>query len=89
MKKLVVELCMGSSCFARGGNSQTLAALESYLQESGSADRVDLIGHLCMGGDCSKGPNIRIADTTYQGGLAADEVLQLVAHELTEREDLQ
>lgn len=77
---------MGSSCFARG-NSQTLAALESYLQESGSADRVDLIGHLCMG-DCSKGPNIRIADTTYQG-LAADEVLQLVAHELTEREDLQ
>jgi NADH:ubiquinone oxidoreductase subunit E len=86
MKKLVVELCMGSSCFARG-NSQTLAALESYLQESGSADYVDLIGHLCMG-DCSKGPNIRIGDTTYQG-LPADEVVQLVVHELKEREGMQ
>ncbi len=85
MKKLVVELCMGSSCFARG-NSQTLVALESYLQDSGYADCVDLVGHLCMG-DCSKGPNIRIADTTYQG-LVAEEVLQLVVDALAERKDL-
>ncbi|RFU94201.1 (2Fe-2S) ferredoxin domain-containing protein [Sphaerochaeta halotolerans] len=85
MKKLVVELCMGSSCFARG-NSQTLAVLESYLQKSGYASQVELVGHLCMG-DCSKGPNIRIADATYQG-LVAEEVLQLVVDALVEREGL-
>jgi NADH:ubiquinone oxidoreductase subunit E len=39
-------------------------------------------------GDCSKGPNIRIGDTTYQG-LPADEVVQLVVHELKEWEGMQ
>ncbi len=82
MEKLVVELCMGSSCFARG-NSQTLAALESYLLESGLTDSVSLVGHLCMG-SCSKGPNIRIDDTTYQG-LGTDEVLLLVREALDKR----
>ncbi|MGH0054380.1 MAG: (2Fe-2S) ferredoxin domain-containing protein [Sphaerochaetaceae bacterium] len=84
MKKMVVELCMGSSCFARG-NSQTLVALESFLQESGLTDRVELVGHLCMGA-CSKGPNIRIAEKTYQG-LAAQDVLQLVKKELEQQRE--
>ena len=66
---------MGSSCFARG-NSQTLAALESYLQHSGLEDQVELVGHLCMG-TCSKGPNVRIGEASYSG-LDSQEVLQLV-----------
>ena len=81
MEKLVVELCMGSSCFARG-NAQTLAALETFLQEEGLGERVELVGHLCLGA-CSKGPNLRIGETTYHG-LDTACVLDLVSSALKE-----
>lgn len=79
MEKLVVELCLGSSCFARG-NSQTLQALEAYLKEEGLADRVELVGHLCLG-NCAKGPNLRIGSETYSG-LDTASVLALIRTQL-------
>ena len=82
MDKLVVELCLGSSCFARG-NSQTLQALEAYLKEEGLSDQVELAGHLCLG-NCSKGPNLRIDNETYSG-LDTASVLELVEKELYHR----
>ena len=36
-----VELCMGSSCFARG-NSSILTAIESFINENDLADRIEL-----------------------------------------------
>ena len=86
MEKLVVELCLGSSCFARG-NSQTLFALEKYLKETGLTDEVTLVGHLCLGA-CAKGPNIRIGETTYSG-LDTQQVLTLVKQELAEHRSRQ
>ncbi|AEV29875.1 NADH:ubiquinone oxidoreductase 24 kD subunit [Sphaerochaeta pleomorpha str. Grapes] len=65
MEKVKVELCMGSSCFARG-NSQALANLESYISENHLEDRVELIGHLCLGA-CSSGPNMKIDDISFSG----------------------
>ncbi len=65
MEKVTVELCMGSSCFSRG-NSQALANLENYISENNLEDRVELIGHLCMGA-CASGPNIKIGDIQYSG----------------------
>jgi NADH:ubiquinone oxidoreductase subunit E len=65
MEKVTVELCMGSSCFARG-NSLALTNLESYISENNLEDRVELIGHLCLGA-CSKGPNIKVGDVSYSG----------------------
>ena len=58
-ENITVEICMGSSCFARG-NSENLQAIEAYLTENGLEDRVELIGHLCLG-RCKEGPNLRIA----------------------------
>ncbi|HKM05640.1 MAG TPA: (2Fe-2S) ferredoxin domain-containing protein [Sphaerochaeta sp.] len=65
MDRITVELCMGSSCFARG-NAQTLAQLETYIAEKKLEDRVELIGHLCLGA-CSIGPNVRIGEVTHSG----------------------
>lgn len=79
MEKLVVELCMGSSCFARG-NSQTLLELENYLEDNNLKDAVELVGHLCLS-SCSKGPNIKIGPVTYSG-LDSLCVLDLVRKEL-------
>jgi NADH:ubiquinone oxidoreductase subunit E len=38
-----VELCLGSSCFARG-NSQALSMLEAYIKEHHLEDKVRLVG---------------------------------------------
>jgi len=65
MERIIVELCMGSSCFARG-NAQTLTQLENYIAEKGLGDRVELVGHLCLGA-CSSGPNVKIGDVTHSG----------------------
>ncbi len=56
--KLKIELCMGSSCFARG-NSSALMAIENYIEENGLQDRIELEGHLCLG-KCNSGPHVAI-----------------------------
>jgi len=84
MKKITVELCMGSSCFARG-NAGTLALLEDYIADKGLGDQVELIGHLCLG-SCSEGPNVRIGQTTHSG-LAPECVLDLMREALAAQQE--
>ena len=79
---ITVELCMGSSCFARG-NSENLQAIESFLSENGLSDRVELVGHLCLG-RCNEGPNLRIAGKDYSG-LTPDGVVDILRKELEEK----
>jgi len=69
-----IELCMGSSCFARG-NALVLEKLESLLSEEPDLD-IELTGHLCMN-ECAGGPNIRIDGTLYQN-LSVEEVISIV-----------
>ena len=70
---------MGSSCFARG-NSENLQAIEVFLSERGLSDRVELVGHLCLG-KCKEGPNLRIAGQDYSG-LTPDCVVDILKQEL-------
>ncbi len=77
--KISVELCMGSSCFARG-NSEILQAIEAYINEKDLADRVELVGHLCLG-KCKFGPNLRIDGTDYSG-LTPEEAITHIAKAL-------
>jgi len=65
MQKITIELCLGSSCFARG-NSQALSNLEAYIEEHQLEQSVELIGHLCLA-DCSRGPNLKIDSQQYAG----------------------
>lgn len=83
MEKVTVELCMGSSCFARG-NAQTLTIIERYIAEHNLEDRVELIGHLCLGA-CSKGPNLKIGENTYCG-IQSECVLDLLVQALQKAE---
>jgi len=79
MEKILVELCMGSSCFARG-NARTLTLLEAYIAEENLSDRVELIGHLCLGA-CSIGPNVKIGEVTHSG-ISSECVIDLVREAL-------
>jgi NADH:ubiquinone oxidoreductase subunit E len=58
-----IEICMGSSCFARG-NSKILSALEKYKEEKKETVNMEIIGHLCMN-NCSRGPIVKINDLEY------------------------
>jgi NADH:ubiquinone oxidoreductase subunit E len=51
-----VVVCLGSSCFARG-NSQNLAAVESYLVNHGMQNSIRVTGCLCQD-ECKRGPNL-------------------------------
>jgi NADH:ubiquinone oxidoreductase subunit E len=81
MQKITIELCMGSSCFARG-NSQALSNLEAYIEEHHLEQRVELVGHLCLA-DCSRGPNIKIDSLQYAGvrpECVVDLLVEALAH---------
>ena len=74
-----VELCMGSSCFARG-NSSVLSAIENFINENNLEDRVELEGHLCLG-RCNTGPHVAINGKEYSE-LDEDNVIDLLNKEL-------
>ena len=75
-EKLRVELCMGSSCFARG-NSGILMSLEEFAEQNGLSDRIDLEGHLCRG-KCNTGPHLKIGDKEYSGISDPEAVFDLI-----------
>lgn len=75
MEAITVELCLGSSCFARG-NSQALSMLEAYIKEHHLEDKVRLVGHLCDNA-CSIGPNVTIDGVQYHG-VKADVMEDLI-----------
>lgn len=63
MDKIVVSICMGSSCFSRGSKTN-LDVIREYLALKGVEDRVELSGSLCQG-KCSEGPNLVIDGVPY------------------------
>ena len=83
MKTLTVELCMGSSCFARG-NAKALEYLEAFIESNNIGEFVELTGHLCLG-ICSAGPNMRIDGKLYQN-VRPEAVVELLQQALTARE---
>ena len=78
--KITIEICMGSSCFARG-NESNLMQIENYIASHKLEDRIELKGSLCMG-QCNSGPSLRINDKMYHH-VDAGTVLDLIAEHLT------
>lgn len=62
--RIVIEICMGSSCFSRG-NGKTLQAIQLYLKGNQLESDVVLKGNHCFS-DCSKGPIVKIGDKMYE-----------------------
>lgn len=79
MEKVRVELCMGSSCFARG-NSQILSEIENYIAENELSETIELVGHLCLE-KCNSGPHIMIAGKEYSA-ISSDCVIDLLEKEI-------
>lgn len=65
MTKPKITICMGSSCFARG-NETNLALCEEFLAARELRDEVDveLAGSLCTG-NCASGPVVIVDGRVY------------------------
>ena len=58
-----IQVCMGSSCFARG-NNKNLEIISKYIKDNNLPVEIELSGLRCCG-ICSKGPNITIDGVEY------------------------
>lgn len=58
-----IEVCMGSSCFARG-NNKNLEVISTYIKDHQLDAQVVLSGLRCCD-RCSGGPNITIDGVEY------------------------
>ncbi len=64
-KKPVIQICLGSSCYARG-NEKNMQVIEKFLQENHLEDEVDLeLGCSLCQGRCAEGPNVVIDGVSY------------------------
>ncbi|MGD9638709.1 MAG: (2Fe-2S) ferredoxin domain-containing protein [Alphaproteobacteria bacterium] len=83
---VVVSICMGSSCFARG-NLDNLELIEEFIKKNDLSSKVELVGCRCENA-CSKGPNIRINGKIYHNadiGSIIDIIKQAVKEEENEQ----
>ena len=58
-----IQVCMGSSCFARG-NQENLAFIEEYIEQNGIDANIELEGTRCEN-KCASGPNIYVNGIEY------------------------
>ena len=58
-----IQICMGSSCFARG-NNRNLQLITKYLKDNNLEAEIELSGLRCCD-LCSKGPNLTIEGVEY------------------------
>lgn len=58
-----IEICMGSSCFARG-NSKNLELIEHFAENHTHSLDIHLKGSCCINA-CTKGPTIKIDGESY------------------------
>lgn len=83
-RKVEIQVCMGSSCFARGNNA-LLDTIEELIQSHGWQDKIRLSGLHCQN-LCSEGPNVKIDEVLYQG-LDSGALLDLLEKKLLSGSD--
>ena len=74
-EKVVIQICMGSSCFSRG-NNKTLRVIQNYLKEHALEGEVVLKGNHCFE-DCSRGPVVKINEELHEN-INIDNILELL-----------
>ncbi|MCX7786911.1 MAG: (2Fe-2S) ferredoxin domain-containing protein [Spirochaetes bacterium] len=84
LEKIVIEVCMGSSCFSRG-NKRNLEILQDYIRKEHLDGTVDVRGKLCAG-SCKKGPTITINGNLYSG--VTPSLLKTLLQTLSDRKGL-
>ena len=78
-EKIELNICLGSSCFARG-NKKIVHAIQSYVEDHELGDKVELKGGHCFG-NCANGPILKVGDKMFESVNYID-VIDILAKEL-------
>ena len=81
LKKLKIQLCLGSSCFARG-NHDLIPLINKYISRENIGDKVEFAGDHCFS-KCSEGPNLYIGAKLFQNVSRAN-IEQVLNQELAD-----
>lgn len=79
--KFTINICMGSSCFARG-NQEHLAFIEKIITDNSLANRIELSGRRCEN-KCAKGPFIDFNGKEY-GNINTEEIVKILKEHFPE-----
>lgn len=63
LRKTVVKICLGSSCFSRG-NKELVPIIQKFIRKNQLESKVDFSGDHCNN-ECLEGPNLRIAGKVF------------------------
>lgn len=74
-KKVGINICMGSACFARG-NKNVIESVKRFVQKNNLQKKIELKGELCTG-ECDKGPNAEVDGTLYHN-LNEEKILEIL-----------
>jgi NADH-quinone oxidoreductase subunit G len=79
--KLVVSVCVGTSCYIRGAQN-LLHALIRHIEEQNLQNRVDIKATFCFE-RCNKGPTVAIGDTILEK-CSYEKACEVLGQKLTE-----
>ena len=79
MKKIKVEICVGTSCYLLGAHD-LMEAVEHLPQEI--KEYIDLNAATCLK-TCGKGPNVRINDVVLSG-ITPERLIEIIHDNINE-----
>lgn len=77
-KQIYFQICMGSSCFARG-NAENLTFIEDFIAKNSLDAKIELIGSRCEN-KCAYGPNV-IIDGVQHSQVALSQLKSIVGNQ--------
>jgi NADH:ubiquinone oxidoreductase subunit E len=81
LKKRRIQLCLGSSCFARG-NHDLIPLINKYITKRDLRDCVEFSGDHCFS-SCSEGPNLYIGSHLFHH-ISKNNIEQILDQELAD-----
>ena len=81
MEKLVVYVCVGSSCHLKGSHT-IVKLMKKAIAEHNLEDKVELKATFCLG-HCTDGPSVKVGDEVF--GMVEEKFQELFEEKILSR----
>lgn len=81
MEKLVIYVCVGSSCHLKGSHS-IVKLIKAAIAEYNLEEKVELKATFCLG-HCTDGPSVKVGDEVF--GMTEDRFQELFKEKILSR----
>jgi len=81
LKKRVIKICLGSSCFARGNNDH-INIIKTFIRKNCIEDKVVFIGDHCFQ-KCIEGPNLQVNGKIFHS-VNPEKIQNILKEELSD-----